>query len=193
MPSSKHLAHVHVLGLELEQLGQRFRHGLEAATEVEPHGVLCWRRGDDHVGVAGGAGDLVELLAQTAADAPRTRWRADHEVCQLRDPGSKVWHDGTDANQLVAGERTERDPAGVDVVLEHVDLGLDGVLAVTVRVPGQRVPVAVPRDELGAVLVVLHVDVFPTVDLGDARQFGPLQPSELDCPFHRLTLAHGPF
>jgi hypothetical protein len=28
---------VHVLGLEFEQLGERFRHGLKAATEVEPH------------------------------------------------------------------------------------------------------------------------------------------------------------
>ncbi len=79
-----------------------------------------------------------------------------------------MWHDDTYANQLVANERTERDPAGVDVVLEHVDLGLDGVLAVTVRVPGQRAPVAVPRDELGAVLDVLHVDAFATVDVRDA-------------------------
>ena len=92
----------------------------------------------------------------------------------------------------LAGERTERDPAGVDVVLERVHLGLDGVFAVTVRVPGRRAPVAVPRDELGAVLVVEHVDAFPTVDLGDARQLGPVQPSELDFGFHRLTLAHRP-
>ena len=88
-----------------------------------------------------------------------------------------MWHDDTDANQPFAGERTERDPAGVDVVLQHVDLGLDGVFAVTVRVPGRRVPVAVPRDELGAVLDVLHVDAFPTVDLADtATQLGPAQP-----------------
>ena len=51
---SEHLAHVHVLGLELEQVGQRFRHGLEAATEVEPHRVLRRCRGDDHLGVAAG-------------------------------------------------------------------------------------------------------------------------------------------
>jgi hypothetical protein len=36
---SEHLGHVHVVGFELEQLDQRFRHGLEAAAEVEPHGV----------------------------------------------------------------------------------------------------------------------------------------------------------
>ena len=90
---------------------------------------------------------------------------ADVEECQLRDPGPKVWHDDTDANQPSAGERTERDPAGVDVVLERVHLGLDGVFAVTVRVPGRRAPVAVPRDEFGAVLVVEHVDAFPTVVL----------------------------
>ena len=190
---SKHLAHVHVVGLEFEQLGQRFRHGLEAATEVEPHGVLRWRRRDDHVGVAGGEGDLLELLGQTAADTRRTQRCADVEECQLRDPGPEVWHDDTDANQPSAGERTERDPAGVDVVLERVHLGLDGVFAVTVRVPGRRAPVAVPRDELCAVLVVEHVDAFPTVDLAGARQLGPAQPSELDCGFHRLTLAHGRF
>jgi hypothetical protein len=46
---------------------------------------------------------------------------------------------------------------------------------------------------LGAVLVVEHVDAFPTVDLDDARQLGPAQPSELDCGFHCLTLAHGRF
>ena len=90
------------------------------------------------------------------------------EECQLRDPGPKVWHDDTDANQPLAGERTERDPAGVDVVLERLHLALDGVFAVTVRVPGRRAPVAVSRDELGAVLVVAHVDAFPTVDLADA-------------------------
>ena len=33
---SEHLVHVHVLGLEFEQLGQRFRHRLEAATEMVP-------------------------------------------------------------------------------------------------------------------------------------------------------------
>jgi hypothetical protein len=54
------------------------------------------------------------------------------EECELGDPGPKVWHDDTDANQPCAGERTERDPAGVDVVLERVHLGLDGVFAVTV-------------------------------------------------------------
>jgi hypothetical protein len=46
---------------------------------------------------------------------------------------------------------------------------------------------------LSAVLVVEHVDAFPAVDLDDARQLGPTQPSELDCGFLRLTLAHGLF
>ena len=91
-------------------------------------------------------------------------WR--YASCAIAGP--KVWHDDTDANQPSAGERTERDPAGVDVVLERVQLGLDGVFAVTVRIPGRRAPVAVPRDEFGAVLVVEHVDAFPTVDLADA-------------------------
>src|SRR5262252_9634299 len=109
------------------------------------------------------------------------------EVCQLRDPGPKVWHDDTDANQPRAGERTERDPAMVDVVLGRAHPRLDGVFAVTVRVPGRRAPVAVPRHELCAMLVVEHVDAFPAVDLDDARQLGPAQPSELDCGFLRLT------
>ena len=76
-------------------------------------------------------------------------------------------------------------------MLERVHLVLDGVFAVTVRVPGRRAPVAMPRDELGAVLVVEHVDAFPTVDLDHERQLSPAQRSELDCGFHRLTLAHG--
>ena len=50
-----------------------------------------------------------------------------------------------------------------------------------------------PRDELGAVLVVENVDAFPTVDLDDARQLSAAQPSELDCGFHRLTLTHARF
>jgi hypothetical protein len=111
--------------------------------------------------------------------------------CRLRDPGPKVWHDDTDANQPPTGERTERDPAIVDVALERAHLGLDRVFAVTVRVPGRGAPVAVPRDELRSMLLVEHVDVFPTVDLEDARQLDPRQPSELDCGFLRLTLAHG--
>jgi hypothetical protein len=104
-----------------------------------------------------------------------------------------VWHDDTDANQPSAGERTERDPAVVDVVLERVHLSRDGVFAVTLRIPARRAPVAVPRDELAAVLVVEHVDALATVDLADARQLGPAQPSELDCRLHCLTLAHGRF
>jgi hypothetical protein len=44
---------------------------------------------------------------------------------------------------------------------------------------------------LSAVLVVEHVDAFATVDLDDARQLGPIHPSELDSGILRLTLAHG--
>jgi hypothetical protein len=43
---------------------------------------------------------------------------------------------------------------------------------------------------LGAVLVVEHVDLFCTVDLAEARQIGPIQPSEFDYWLHLLTLAH---
>ena len=82
------------------------------------------RRGDDHLGVAVGAGDLLELLGQAAADTLRTRRCAHVEDRQLRDPGPQVWHDDTEADQPSAGERTERDPASVDVVLERVHAGL---------------------------------------------------------------------
>jgi hypothetical protein len=128
---------------------------------------------------------------QTAADPRRSERRADVEVCQLRDHGPEVRHDDTDANHPSAGERTERDPAGVDVVLERAHLSLDGVLTVTVRIPRRRAPVAVPSDESRAVLVVAHVDALPALDLDDARQLGPVQASERDCGVHRLTLPHG--
>jgi hypothetical protein len=111
------------------------------------------------------------------------------EEGQLRDSGPKVGQDDADANQTSAGERTERDPTGIDLVLDRVHLGIDGVFAMTVRVPGGRGPVAVSRYELGAVLVVEHVDVFCTVDLAEARQIGPIQLSEFDHGLHLLTLA----
>jgi hypothetical protein len=52
------------------------------------------------------------------------------------------------------------------------NLGLDGVFAVTAR--PCRATSWVPC------LVVEHVDALPAVDLDDARQLGPAQPSELD-------------
>jgi hypothetical protein len=51
----------------------------------------------------------------------------------------------------------------------------------------------VSRYELAAVLVVKHVDVFCAVDLAEARQIGPTQPSEFDYRLHLLTLAHEPW
>lgn len=74
--------------------------------------------------------------------------------------GANAWHHHTDANQPSAGEGTERDPPDVDVVLERVHLTLDGVFAVTLRVPARRAQIAVPRDELRAALVVEHIDAF---------------------------------
>ena len=133
------------------------------------HGVLRWRRRHNHVGVAGSTGDPLELLEQTAADARRAPWCAHVQECQLCDAGPKMRHDDSDAYQPSAGDRTECDPTGVDVVLERMHLALDGVFAVTLRVPSRRAPVAAPCDELGAVLVVEHVDAFPAVDLDDAK------------------------
>ena len=66
-------------------------------------------------------------------------------------------------------------------------LGVDGVLTVTVRIPGGRVPLAVPSDEPGALLVVEHLDAFRAVDLGNARELAPTQPPELDRHLHHRT------
>lgn len=65
-------------------------------------------------------------------------------------PGPEMWHDDTNANQTSAGERIEGDPAVVDVLLVRVQLGLDGVFAVTVQVPPRRAPVVPPRYQLSA-------------------------------------------
>jgi len=187
---------VYVLRLKLEQLGQRFRHGLKAATEVEPHSVPRRRRRDNHVGVTGAAGDLIKLFGQTGADTRRAQRSGDMEEGQLRDPGPKVGHDDAYADQTSAGERTERDTTGLDVVCDRVHLGTNGVFAVTVRIPGRRGPGAVSRYELSAVLVVEHVDVFCTVDLAEARQIGPIQLSEFDYGPHirgrRSVTTHEP-
>jgi hypothetical protein len=53
----------------------------------------------------------------------------------------------------------------------------------------------VPRYELRAMLVVEHVDAFPAVDLGGARQLGPAQPSELYSGFlrHGLFMSSSPW
>jgi len=47
-PRLERLHHVHVLGLELEELRQRLGHGPEAVPLVEPNGVERGRRGDNH-------------------------------------------------------------------------------------------------------------------------------------------------
>jgi hypothetical protein len=69
---------------------------LEAASEVEAHGVLRGRRRDDHLFIAGAAGDLLELLCEAAADAQGADGRADVEECQLRSLGPNVLQDYTD-------------------------------------------------------------------------------------------------
>jgi hypothetical protein len=102
------------------------------------------------------------------------------EEGQLSDPGPNVGHDDAYANQTSAGERTKRDPTGLEVVLDRVHLRTDGVFTITAGIPRRRGPVAVSRYELGAVLVIEHVDVFGTVDLAEARQIGPIQFSEFD-------------
>jgi hypothetical protein len=147
---------------------KRFRRGLETSAKVEPHGVLRRRRRDDHVGVTGRAGDLLQLLTQSAADASGTPRCADVEERQLCDPGPEVRHDDTYADHAAVSERTERNPAAVEVVLNLPHLGLDGVLALTVRIPGRRTPLAVACDEPRALLVVEHFDSFRAVDLADA-------------------------
>ncbi len=137
---AQHLAHVHVLGLSIHQFSQRFRHRLVAPTEVEPHGVFRWRRRDDHVRVTGGAGDLFELISQTAADTGRTRRCAYVEECKLRNLRSSMASATTHslpvlvsseqgprraARQLGATSAAEQagpasqDPCGVSLVGRH--------------------------------------------------------------------------
>jgi hypothetical protein len=75
-------------------------------------------------------------------------------------------------------------------VLERVSLCLDGVLAVTVRVPGRRLPVPAPRDEFGPPLLVKEIDALGTVDLTDTRQLRAREPPDLGGWLHRATFAY---
>jgi hypothetical protein len=59
---------VDVLGLELEQLGERRRGRLVPAAPVEAHGVLRRRRRDDDRRVAGVQRALLEGVVQLPAD-----------------------------------------------------------------------------------------------------------------------------
>ncbi|MBV9323104.1 MAG: hypothetical protein JO352_04855 [Chloroflexi bacterium] len=121
---------MYVLGFEFEQLGQRVRHGLKAATEVQPHGVLRWRRRDDHVGVAGGAGGLLKLPISIARNGALTWRNASWAI-----PGPKVWHATPTPTSRPLARAPSATPPFVDVLLEFVHLGLDGVFAV----PASRV------------------------------------------------------
>ena len=166
----KGFSHMHVLGLELIELRQWLGHEFVATTHVEANRVLGRCSGDDNLGVTGVAGDQVQLVRQTTADARRPERLADVEERELRCPGAKVWYDHSNPNQPSFREGAECDPARVEVMLEGVPLRLDGVLAVPVRVPGGRAPAPPPLYEFGPTLLVDEVDTLGTVDLGDPRQ-----------------------
>lgn len=92
----------------------------------------------------------------------------DVEVRELRDSGAHVGHDHSDPPEPSVRDCAERYPAAVDVVLEPKVLYDDGLLAVSVCVPGRRTPLPGPLHELGAALLVDEVDALGAVDLDDA-------------------------
>src|SRR5262245_4447001 len=160
-------------GLDLIELRQCSGHQFVAASHVEAHRVLGRRGGDDNLGVAGVSGDQVQLVGQTTANARCAELLTDVEERELRDLGTKVWHDHSDPNQPSFRKGAECDPARVDVTLEGVPLRLDGVLAVPVWVPAGRAPVPAPLFEFRPMLYVDEVNALGTVDLGDLRQLYP--------------------
>ena len=188
--ASELLVHVNVLGLLVEQLGNRLGRGPEAATEVEPHGVRRRRGGDDHGSVTRRTGDLLEPFGQLGAEAHATRRGADVEERQLRDPRPDVGHDDTDADQPPVGDGTESDPTSGEVPLHLAHLRRDGVIAIAVGIPGWGIDLDGPGHQIGAALVVEHVDPLRAVDLADPPQVRWVQPSHLDHWFHRVTLTH---
>ena len=94
--------------------------------------------------------------------------RADVEKGELCDLWTQMRHDDPDPGQPLIREGADCDPAGLDVLVGFAHLGVDGVFALAVGVPGGRVPVTVPFDEPHALLLVHHLDSLLPVDLRDA-------------------------
>ncbi len=120
------LLHVDVLGLELEELGQRLLHRCVALPEVEANGVQGRRRRHDHRRVACSASDLVELGGQPATDASAPKAVGDVEHDELRHTGPQVRQDATDAHsrspandpRIVAPQRTQFSSARRSIATE---------------------------------------------------------------------------
>jgi hypothetical protein len=187
--ASERLSHVHVVGLELEQLRQRLWRGLEAATTVEAHRVPRRRRRHDHLLVAGVASDSIQLTAETAADTSRTLRAADVDEGELRDRGPQMRHNDGDSDQPLACEGSERDTTGVDEVLELPTPCCDRVVAVAVWVPARRVPIAMPLDEVSPTLLVENLDLLSAIDLVNARQLRASELTDLDEFIHDARIA----
>ncbi len=77
-------------------------------------------------------------------------------------------HDDADSDQPSFRKGAQRDPARLDTVLECVPLGLIGMFAVAVRIPGRGAPVPTPLHQLPPPLLVDEVDAFGPIDLTDA-------------------------
>src|SRR6476660_4386631 len=101
-------------------------------------------------------------------------------------------HDDADPDQPSIHKGAERHPTRVDVALEFVPLCFDGVLAVTVCVPGRRAPVSGPFHQLRPTLFVAEIDVLSPIDLADERELRTSQPPDLDAFLHCATIAHRP-
>jgi hypothetical protein len=67
-------------------------------------------------------------------------------------------------------------------------LRVDGVFAVSVRIPGGRAPTPSPGNELGAMLLEEDFDALGAVDLADARQLVARQVPDLDGYLHPASL-----
>jgi hypothetical protein len=101
-------------------------------------------------------------------------------------------HDDADPDEPSIHKGAERHPTRVDVALEFVPLCFDGVLAVTVCVPGRRAPISGPLHQLCPTLFVEAIDVLSPIDLADERELRASQPPYLDAFPHRATIAHRP-
>jgi hypothetical protein len=161
------LLQVHILGLELVKLRERFRRRLEASVEVEAHGVERRRCRDDHCRVAPFAGQAFELLAEVLADALSSVPAAHVEEGELRDSRPDVRPDDPDPDELAIRKRSQRDSTCGEMALALGALVSDRVVALPFGEPRRGAEIAEPPVELVAVLHVQGVDSFGSINVAD--------------------------
>jgi len=116
--------------------------GLSAATPVEAHGVIGRRRGRRFGVHPARPRDQVRSAAQSVAAGLRPEGTAHVEENASRDPG-RSGHDDSDTQRGVRPERARR-CTSVGVVHERRN-ARPRRFAVSVRIPGGRVPIPSPR------------------------------------------------